>query len=97
MLTEEEKIALQYFFECYFRNETLSENFVLPKTRFSRAASFGRAQFKRRTARFFFGSSSPVKNSLAEVLDFFADLTFLFVAVCLLFFRQLGKNITALR
>lgn len=58
VLTEEEKTALRYFFESYFKDEPVSENFRLPKESLRRIIGLRREAFGERLNNFFGKSGS---------------------------------------
>lgn len=105
ILTEEEKTALKYFFDCYFKNEPISKNFKMPKEKIARLIKFKKEAFKERVEAFFGKTeeSEKVKTEtqsekkseskvakrksnglMLNLLDFLADIAFLFAIVSLI-------------
>ena len=105
LLTEEEKTALKYFFDCYFKNEPISKNFKMPKEKIARLIKLEKAAFNERLEAFFgkteeseetktvTQSKKETESKVAKrksigfvlnLLDFLADIAFLFAIVSLI-------------
>lgn len=67
VLTDEEKQALKYFFESYFKEEPLSENFKMPKEKFGRIIRFQKQVFGSRADRFFSNSKNACQKVKSPV------------------------------
>ena len=78
VLTDEEKTALKYFFDCYFKDDPVSENFKLPKEKIGRVWGLEKEAFVERVDNFFGKtekSEQEDENSSAETTRNLANLT----------------------